>query len=89
MFALSEVAGLSHVFHERNLRVKGTVARDFRPSVFHQSTPPRALIHGQKPFCKYSNFSGVNDPAKKISALWSLAPLKLSEFFFLNKQLSN
>jgi hypothetical protein len=31
--------------------VKGTVSRDFRPSAFfHQSTPPRALIHGLKPF---------------------------------------
>jgi hypothetical protein len=30
---------------------KGTVARDFRPSVFfNQSTPPMVLIHGLKPF---------------------------------------
>jgi hypothetical protein len=30
---------------------KGTVTRDFCPSVFfHQSTPPRALIHGLRPF---------------------------------------
>jgi hypothetical protein len=32
-------------------RFKGTVSRDFRTSVFfHQSTPPRALIHRLKPF---------------------------------------
>jgi hypothetical protein len=29
---------------------KGAVSRDFLPSVFHQSTPPRVLIHGLKPF---------------------------------------
>jgi hypothetical protein len=30
---------------------KGTVSQDFRPSVFfHQTIPPRALIHGLKPF---------------------------------------
>jgi hypothetical protein len=41
---------------------------------FHQSSPPRSLIHGLKPFrifpriCRknrqYSNFSVVNDPAE-------------------------
>jgi hypothetical protein len=29
---------------------KGTVSRDFRPSLSHQSTPSRALIHGLNPF---------------------------------------
>jgi hypothetical protein len=30
---------------------KGTLTRDFRPLVFfHQTTPPRPLIHGLKPF---------------------------------------
>jgi hypothetical protein len=52
--------------------VKGRVAREFRPSFFHQWTPPRALIHRLKPFCiwpnirrknrQYSNI-GVNYPA--------------------------
>jgi hypothetical protein len=45
---------------------------------FHQSTPPRALIHGLKLFYiwpnirrknrQYSNFSGVNDPTETILA---------------------
>jgi hypothetical protein len=30
--------------------IKGTLTRDFRPLVFHQTTPPRPLIHGLKPF---------------------------------------
>jgi hypothetical protein len=52
---------------------------------FHQSTPPRALIHGLKPFRiwpnirrknrQYSNFSGVNDPAA-TGLPGSLTPLK-------------
>jgi hypothetical protein len=85
--------------HNKNPLLKGTIARDFRSSVFfHQSTPPRALIHGQKPFCIWpnirrnnrqnSNFSGVIDPAETISAQ-SLAPLKLPEFFLLNFFLQN
>jgi hypothetical protein len=54
---------------------KGTVARDFRPWFFYQSTPPRdPLIHGLKPFCmlpnihqknrQFSNFRGVIDLAE-------------------------
>jgi hypothetical protein len=39
-------------FIGEQLLLKGTVSRDFRPSVFfHQTIPPRALIHGLKPFC--------------------------------------
>jgi hypothetical protein len=59
--------------------VKGTVARDFRPLIFHQSTPPRALTHGLKPFriwlriCREnrhnSSFSGVIDTAEIVSAV--------------------
>jgi hypothetical protein len=30
--------------------IKGTVSRDFRPSVFSSINPPRALIHRLKPF---------------------------------------
>jgi hypothetical protein len=55
--------------------IKGTVARDFRLSIFfHQTIPPRALIPALKPFRiwlrirrenrLYSNFSGVNDTAE-------------------------
>jgi hypothetical protein len=41
--------------------LKGTVSRDFRPSVFfHQTIPPRALIHGLKPFCIWLRFRQEN-----------------------------
>jgi hypothetical protein len=29
---------------------KGTLTRDFLPLFFHQTTPPRPLIHGLNPF---------------------------------------
>jgi hypothetical protein len=61
--------------------LKGTVARDFRPTEFFINQ--LVLIHGLKPFCiwpnirrknrQYSNFSGVNVPAETISAR-SLTP---------------
>jgi hypothetical protein len=36
------------------------VSRDFRPSVFHKTIPPRALIHGLKPFCIWLRFRREN-----------------------------
>jgi hypothetical protein len=41
--------------------VKGTLTRDFRPLlIFHQTTPPRPLIHGLKPFWIWFRICGVN-----------------------------
>jgi hypothetical protein len=68
------------------MHLKGRVARDFRHSVFfHQSSPPKDLIQGLKPYCiwlrirrenrLYSNFIGVIDIAEMISAV-SLILLK-------------
>jgi hypothetical protein len=70
--------------------LKGQLHEIFDPRFFHKSTPPRALIHGLKPFCiwpnirrknrQYSIFSGVNDPAETVLT-GSLTPLTLPEFF--------
>jgi hypothetical protein len=61
--------------------IKGTVARDFRPSVCFSSNnpPPRALTHGLKPFRiwlrirrenrHHSSFSGVNDTAETLDLI--------------------
>jgi hypothetical protein len=41
----------AHKWKPNFIDVKGTVSREFRPSVFfHKTIPPRALIHGLKPF---------------------------------------
>jgi hypothetical protein len=54
---------------------KGTVARDFRPSFFfHQSTPPRALIHGLKPLCIWPNFRLKIENIRILAG--SMTPLK-------------
>jgi hypothetical protein len=52
---------------------------------FHQSTPPKSLTHGLKPFRiwlhirrenrHYSSFSGVNYTAETVPAV-SMTPLK-------------
>jgi hypothetical protein len=75
--------------------LKGQWNEIFDPRFFfHQSTPPRALIHGLEPFCIrpnirrkkstiFDHFSGVIDPAETISA-GLLTPLKLPEFFLQN-----
>jgi hypothetical protein len=90
MVSLRPLNPLSRCHWNRWIRfpglMKGTVARDFRPSVFSSNNPPRALIHVLKPFriwlriCRenrlYSNFSGVMDTAETISAV-SMTPLKL------------
>jgi hypothetical protein len=39
------------VYHLKvNINLKGQLHEIFDPRFFHQSTPPRALIHGLKPF---------------------------------------
>jgi hypothetical protein len=54
--------------------LKGQLHEILEPRFFHQSTPPRALILGQRLFCiwprirrenrQYSNFSVAHDPAE-------------------------
>jgi hypothetical protein len=39
---------------------KGTLTRDFRPLFFHQTTPPRPLIHGLTPFWIWLQIRGEN-----------------------------
>jgi hypothetical protein len=54
-FLKTSHTAISHTFFLR-MSLKGTVARDFRPLVFFIiSTPPRALVHGLKPFCIWPN----------------------------------
>jgi hypothetical protein len=50
LFCVRNVEKINLFLHKYST-LKGTVAREFRPLFFfHQSTLPRALIHGLKPF---------------------------------------
>jgi hypothetical protein len=53
LYLLREPKDLALIISESAIKmaVQGTLSRDFRPLVFfHQSTPPRAVTHGLKPF---------------------------------------
>jgi hypothetical protein len=72
-------------------KVKGTVARHFRPSFFSSINPTWDPAHGPKPFCiwpnirgknrQYSNFSGVNDRRKTTTGI------SLTKFFLRNYEI--
>jgi hypothetical protein len=58
------------------IRFKGTLTRDFRPlGFFHQTTPPRPLIHRLKPFWIWLRIRGKKSKSPIFVTAVSMTPL--------------
>jgi hypothetical protein len=62
--------------------IKGTVSRDFRPSVFSSNNPPRALIHGLKPIRKWLRIRRENRVGNRQNLMTPRDQTFWSEFPF-------